>query len=93
MTERLYAKINGYVQGVGFRQFVKISADSLRLTGWVRNTWKDEVEVTIEGERDALEKMLALLRRGPRSAFVSDVQYEWLTATGEFTSFTVAATR
>lgn len=90
-NERLHVVVEGYVQGVGFRYFVCDTAQSLRLTGWVRNRWNGSVEVTAEGPRPVLEKLLAALYRGPRSADVHGVQPEWLIASGEFNGFSVKA--
>jgi acylphosphatase len=89
---RLQATVEGRVQGVGFRAFVEQSAETLNLKGWVRNRWEGSVEVVAEGERQDLEKLLAALRRGPRASGVSDVRFEWLPATGEFTYFSVRMT-
>lgn len=86
---RLHAVVEGRVQGVGFRYFVEELADALGLTGWVRNRWDGTVEVLAEGERQLLEKLLAGLRRGPRAAYVTDVQVEWQAYTGEFRRFYV----
>ncbi len=84
---RLHATVEGRVQGVGFRAFVIEKAELLGLTGWVRNRWDESVEVMAEGNRQDLEKLLTSLRRGPRSAFVSNVETQWLPAAGEFSSF------
>jgi acylphosphatase len=89
---RLHATVEGRVQGVGFRAFVEQSAEMLHLRGWVRNRWDGSVEVTAEGERQDLEKLLAALWRGPRASGVGDVHSEWLPATGEFTHFSVRMT-
>jgi acylphosphatase len=88
-SSRLHATIEGRVQGVGYRAFVEQNAFSLGLTGWVRNRWDGSVEVLVEGERPNLEKLLAALYRGPRSANVSNIQIEWQPATGEFGRFSV----
>lgn len=89
---RLHAIVEGRVQGVGFRYFVLEMAQLFGLTGWVRNRWDETVEVAAEGDREVLEKLLAALQRGPRSAYVSGVKVDWEAATGEFTDFRVAAT-
>lgn len=89
---RLHAIVEGRVQGVGFRMFVYEAARGLGVSGWVRNRWDETVEVTAEGERAALEKLLEALRRGPRASFVSEVRMEWLEGTGEFKDFWVAGT-
>jgi acylphosphatase len=84
---RLHAIVEGQVQGVGFRMFVLRNADTLNLTGWVRNRGDGNVEVLAEGARPAVEKLLTALHAGPRASFVTHVQTEWLPATGEFTRF------
>lgn len=89
---RLHATVEGRVQGVGFRAFVEQSAELLNLKGWVRNRWDGAVEVVAEGQRQDLERMLAVLRRGPRASNVSEVVFEWQAATGEFTYFSVRMT-
>lgn len=86
---RLQATVSGRVQGVGFRCFAQEQAKRLRVTGWVRNTWSREVEVTAEGERDALEQLLECLRRGPRLAHVNRVAATWSEHRGEFDGFDV----
>ena len=96
MTEpqdyRLHARITGVVQGVGFRYFVLQNAQDLELTGWVRNRWDGSVEVTAEGSHNALNTLLVKLRRGPLSAEVEDVQYEFSDSQGEFKRFGVLGT-
>ncbi len=91
-TARLHALIDGSVQGVGFRMFVLDHAQALGLVGWVRNTYEGKVEVLAEGTYPQLERLLEKLRLGPRSAFVTEVQKEWQTPTGEFQDFTVRRT-
>jgi len=89
---RFHAIVKGYVQGVGFRYDGLDAAVVLRVNGWVRNLWDGDVEVMAEGERDTLEKLIAVLRRGPRAAHVSGVDLEWGEFTGEFSSFHVKST-
>lgn len=90
--QQIHAVVEGYVQGVGFRFFVQENALRLGLTGWVRNRWDGSVEVMAEGSRETLEKLLAALYRGPRSATVTDVTLEWGPATHEFSHFQVKMT-
>ncbi len=89
---RLHAKITGRVQGVGFRYFVLQNANDLSLTGWVRNLWDGRVEVTAEGPHDNLNQFLVKLRRGPLSADVENVDYDFSDAKGEFQRFAVLHT-
>lgn len=86
---RLKAKVYGIVQGVGFRYFVKREAQSLGITGWVRNCPDGSVEVVGEGEKEDLEALLSILNRGPAFSVVQRVDYIWEDYKGEFRSFEV----
>jgi acylphosphatase len=90
-TFRINLIVEGRVQGVGFRYFVAEQAMGKGIVGWVRNRWDGSVEVMAEGERSALEKFLSEIRRGPRSAFVSNVKETWGAPTGEFNDFRVVS--
>lgn len=89
---RFHAIVTGRVQGVGFRYFVEDQANRLGVMGWVRNRWDNSVEVTAEGQRKALERLVAQLERGPASAYVSRVQVDWEPPSGEFIEFRVRGT-
>jgi acylphosphatase len=89
---RLHGIVGGRVQGVGFRYYVVDKCQNLGLTGWVRNRWDDTVEVTAEGDRAELDKLVMDLHHGPRAAQVSSVKVTWLEATGEFSGFSIHAT-
>jgi acylphosphatase len=86
---RLHAVVEGRVQGVGFRYFVLNKALELKITGWVRNTANGDVEVIAEGDREELDELLTALHKGPRSAFVTNIQEKWDTPNGEFHNFGV----
>jgi acylphosphatase len=86
---RLKAEILGDVQGVGFRYFAQSHARRLGLKGYVRNRYDGAVEVEAEGSADALERLLDLLRTGPRMARVQDVRVVWMPATGDLGPFGV----
>ena len=65
-------------------------AELLQVTGWVRNTYDGQVEVTAEGIRPVLERLLVYLSHGPPVAYVSEVQTSWLPGSGEFSRFEIA---
>ena len=89
---RLHAYIKGRVQGVGFRYHTLNSAREYQLRGWVRNLHDGRVEVVAEGEHENLNRLLRDLRKGPISAEVADVDYEFTDAKGEFDRFFVRQT-
>lgn len=72
MNRRAY-RVEGRVQGVGFRWFVRKAASELGLRGTVRNAPEGHVEVVAEGTGEALETLERALREGPRTAEVTGV--------------------
>ena len=66
--------ISGQVQGVSFRFFTKQLADSLSVTGWVRNRRDGSVEAMIQGAPEALGAMIEWVRTGPELARVDRVE-------------------
>jgi acylphosphatase len=86
---RLHAQIYGRVQGVNFRYYTQKEATAHGLNGWVANRYDGSVELVAEGDKSALQKLLAFLHRGPPSARVDRVQTDWSQATGEFNRFRV----
>jgi acylphosphatase len=81
--------ISGRVQGVGFRYFVEARAAAEGVHGWVRNLPDGRVEGTIEGDRDAVDRVEAALSRGPAGAEVDDVAIEEIPPSGRATGFSI----
>jgi acylphosphatase len=67
-------RIEGLVQGVGFRAWVERTAARLALDGWVRNRRDGGVEAVVAGTPDAVAEMVDLCRQGPPSARVAAVK-------------------
>jgi acylphosphatase len=86
---RLDATARGRVQGVGFRWFIVRRATELGLTGWVANELDGSVRCVAEGPPDAIDRIEAIIRRGPEGAIVDDVRTVRMPATGGFGSFGV----
>ncbi|MEL9969655.1 MAG: acylphosphatase [Metallosphaera sp.] len=84
---RLYALIEGEVQGVGFRRFVQINAVRLGLKGYAKNLPDGTVEVVAEGYEESVQKLLDQLWKGPPLALVTKVTHKFESYKGEFTSF------
>lgn len=82
--------ISGRVQGVFYRTSAQAEAMRLNLMGAVGNLPDGGVEVTVEGERRAVEEFIAWCRRGPPAAAVDAVQVRLSQVRGEFRTFTVA---
>ena len=73
-TRTVRVRIRGRVQGVAYRAWTKRVADELGLAGWVRNRRTGEVEAVFRGPADAVERMVAACRQGPRLAQVESVE-------------------
>lgn len=52
--KRMMIKVTGRVQGVGFRWFVKQTADQMKITGWVKNQWDGSVKMEVQGAEESL---------------------------------------
>jgi acylphosphatase len=86
---RLYARVYGYVQGVGYRVFVQSEALRRGLLGYVRNCDDGTVEVVAEGDENQLQELLHSLQHGPTGASVQRVETEYSEATQEWDAFTI----
>jgi acylphosphatase len=62
--------VDGRVQGVGYRYFVRARAKELQITGFVRNGYNGTVVIEAEGEKKDLDTLLDYLRIGPPLARV-----------------------
>ena len=80
--------IEGRVQGVSFRYYTQMKAQSLGLTGYVRNLWDGRVEAVFTGEVAAIDKMLAWCKVGPPHARVDSVTVAYQSP-GEFHGFNI----
>jgi acylphosphatase len=81
--------VSGYVQGVGFRQFVKSNARKLGLTGWVRNLSDGRVEAVFLGEQNTLEEMISLCHKGVFLSEVKGVQVAWENPQEQYKDFMI----
>ena len=69
-------RIQGQVQGVGYRYWTERAAAELGLSGWVRNLGDGSVEAVFSGAPAQVEAMIQRCRQGPRSAVVGSVSVE-----------------
>jgi acylphosphatase len=67
---------HGEVQGVFFRDSVRERANAQGVSGWVRNRSDGAVEAVLEGEPDAVERVLQFYESGPPEARVEDIEME-----------------
>ena len=74
MDKTVHLRIEGRVQGVGYRAWAIREARGLGLAGWVRNRADSSVEALVAGPAEAVDRFIAAARRGPRAAEVMEVQ-------------------
>jgi acylphosphatase len=68
-----HLRIEGRVQGVGYRAWMVREARRLGLSGWVRNRADGSVEAVIAGPEPAVQALLTACRRGPVAARVDRI--------------------
>ena len=66
-------RIDGCVQGVGYRYWTEGAAADLGLTGWVRNRRDGSVEALFAGPATDVRQMLDRCREGPPASRVTAV--------------------
>ena len=81
--------MEGSVQGVGFRNFVRSRANAQRVTGWVRNLDDGRVEAVFEGEKADIERLIEICKRGSVFARVNDIRILWEDEFERFSSFSI----
>ena len=88
LATRAQVKIEGTVQGVGFRPFVFRIARALDLTGWIVNG-ADGVTIEVEGAAETVSRLLELLRTAcPLGAKVERMSVRSVPAVGD-SEFTI----
>jgi len=82
-------KVEGRVQGVGFRYSAIQTARRLHVTGWVRNDYNGAVSLFCEGPQDSVDRFIDWCRKGPPGAHVIDMQIVLRTYKNRYSSFTL----
>lgn len=86
---RYHIFIEGKVQGVGFRNYIKRKAELLNITGWVKNLDDGRVEAVLEGEKMDVEQLIDHCYEGPRTANVHSIEEQEEEPMDEFGGFDV----
>ena len=76
-------KVTGSVQGVFYRANTQEQAQSLGITGWVRNESDGSVSILAQGDETALRKLVQWCKQGPPGARVDDMQVSFEDAPAE----------
>lgn len=70
---QLLVSVEGKVQGVGFRKWLRREAAALNVQGWARNRQDGTVQAVLKGDRVKVEQLLGKLHFGPKAASVAKV--------------------
>lgn len=82
--------VRGTVQGVGYRYYVKQSADDLGLCGFARNEGDGSVYIEAEGDEESLVLFLDNCHTGPPSAIVDSLEFIESNLSG-YSSFSIVS--
>lgn len=85
--KQVHLLISGFVQGVGYREFVRSNARKMGITGWVRNLSDNRVEVVAQGPEQTHKNFIRICEKGPFLADVKNIAIEWQEPDEIFTEF------
>ncbi|MBS3925159.1 MAG: acylphosphatase [Nitrosarchaeum sp.] len=87
--QRIRIFVKGKVQGVFFRQALKVMAKKNDVFGWVKNLKDGRVEAVLEGDEEKVNRLIEWSHGGPANARVEDVKIINEKFIGEFSKFDV----
>jgi len=88
-NQRIRLFVTGRVQGVFFRQTLKVMAKKNNVFGWVKNLKDGRVEAVLEGDEEKVSRLVEWAHGGPANAIVEDVEIKNEKFISEFTKFDV----
>tara|TARA_B100000929_G_scaffold236235_1_gene192874 strand:+ start:168 stop:446 length:279 start_codon:yes stop_codon:yes gene_type:complete len=88
--QRVRLFVRGKVQGVFFRQALKVMAIKNNVTGWVRNLEDGRVEALLDGNIDDVNAVIEWAHDGPANSRVDYVDIKNEDFKDEFTAFDVS---
>ena len=87
--QRVRLLVSGKVQGVFFRQALKVVAKKNNVSGWVRNLKDKRVEVVLEGDSKSIDLVIDWARIGPANSRVDNIEVGNEEFKNEFLTFEV----
>ena len=88
-NQRVRVFVKGKVQGVFFRQALKVKAKQSSVYGWVKNLQDGRVEALLEGKDENVNVLVEWCHGGPANARVEDVEIRNEEYSNEFSNFEV----
>ena len=86
---RVRILISGKVQGVFFRQALKVIAKKNNVFGWVKNLEDKRVEALLEGNTENINSIVEWARIGPAHSRVDSIEINDEQFKNEFSIFEV----
>jgi acylphosphatase len=74
MKKSIRMYINGVVQDVFFRGFIKENAERHNVKGFVRNLEDGRVEIFLEGNNEDVDKVVELCKKGPKHSQIRGIE-------------------
>ena len=87
--QRVHILVSGRVQGVFFRQALKVVAKKNNVFGWVRNLTDKRVEAILEGHSQSVNLVIKWVRIGSANSRVDNVEITNEEFKNEFSTFEV----
>ena len=87
--QRVHIFISGKVQGVFFRQALKVIAKKNNVSGWVRNLIDKRVEAMLEGYNKSVNLVVEWAKIGPANSHVDNIEINNEEFKNEFSTFEV----
>ena len=87
--QRVRIFVTGKVQGVFFRQALKVMAKKNNVLGWVKNLNDGKVETILEGKDADVSAIVEWCHAGPANARIEDIEIKNEKFKGEFSKFDV----
>ena len=85
--QRVHIFISGKVQGVFFRQALKVIAKKNNVSGWVRNLIDKRVEAMLEGDNKSVNLVVEWAKIGPANSHVDNIEINNEEFKNEFSTF------
>ncbi|MDW8360289.1 MAG: acylphosphatase [Candidatus Caldarchaeum sp.] len=83
--------VDGDVQGVGFRYYVRRIARRQGITGYVENLEDGSVKIVCESTEERIKQFLETIQQAPTPIHVAKTSASYSSATGEFKTFKIVA--
>ena len=85
--QRIHLLVSGKVQGVFFRQALKVIAKKNNVLGWVRNLKDGYVEAVLEGDNKSINSVIEWIHIGPANSRVDHIEVNNEEFKNEFSIF------